>query len=115
MPGSIALRFEIDISGGHTNNFLVQNVARALVDKLVLNFEGTILQDTVGYDIYKILEDLCLSQKKQDGMILEGIQSEDLCNIRSGAGDKKTPGVDSENKLNDTFGKKYRINLDHQT
>ena len=47
-------------------------------------------------------------------MILEGIQSEDLCKIRSGAGDKKTSGVDAENKLNEIFGKKYRINLDHQ-
>ena len=111
VPGSIALRFAIDISGGHTNNFLVQNVARALVDKLVVKFGGTILQDTVGYDIYKIFEDFCLSQEKRDGMILEGIQSEDLCNIRSCAGDKKTPGVV---KLNDIFGKKYRINLDHQ-
>jgi len=47
-------------------------------------------------------------------MILEGIQSEDLCKIRSGAGDKKTSGVDAENKLNEIFGKKYRIRLDHQ-
>ena len=47
-------------------------------------------------------------------MILKGIQSEDLCKIRSGAGDKKTSGVDAENKLNEIFGKKYRINLDHQ-
>ena len=39
---------------------------------------------------------------------------EDLCKIRSGAGDKKTSGVDAENKLNAIFGAKYRINLDHQ-
>ena len=32
-------------------------------------------------------------------MILEGIQSEDLCKIRSRAGDKKTSQVDAENKL----------------
>jgi len=31
-------------------------------------------------------------------MILEGIQSEDLCKIHSGAGDKKTSGVATENK-----------------
>ena len=114
VPGSLALRFDIDLSGGHANNFLVQNVTRALVDKLVVKFGGTILQDRVGYDIYKIFEDLFLSQEKRDRMILEGIQREDLCKIRSGAGDKKTSGVDAENKLNDIFGKKYHINLDHQ-
>ena len=54
VPGSLALRFDIDLSGGHANNFLVQNVMRALIDKLVVKFDSTILQDTVGYDIYKI-------------------------------------------------------------
>ena len=47
VPGSLALRFDIDLSGGHANIVLVQNVSRALVDKLVLKFEGTTLQDTV--------------------------------------------------------------------
>ena len=28
VPGSLALRFEIDLSGGHADNFLVQNVSR---------------------------------------------------------------------------------------
>ena len=92
VPSSLALRFDIDISGGHANNFLVQNVTRALVDRLVVKFAGTILQETVGYDIYKTFEDLYLSQEKRDNMLREGIQSENLCKIRSGAGDKKTSG-----------------------
>ena len=114
VPGSLALRFDIDLSGGHANNFLVQNVTRALVDKMVVKFAGTTLEETVGYDLFKIFEDLFLSQEKRDDMILQGIQSEDLCKIRSGAGDKKTSGVAAENKLNDIFGAKYQINLDHQ-
>ena len=44
----------------------------------------------------------------------EGIQSEDLCKMRSNSGDKKTSGVDAEKKLNEVYGAKYRINLDHQ-
>ena len=112
--GSLALRFDIDLSGGHANNFLVQNVTRALVDKMVVKFAGTTLEETVGYDLFKIFEDLFLSQEKRDDMILQGIQSEDLCKIRSGVGDKKTSGVAAENKLNDIFGEKYQINLDHQ-
>ena len=58
MPGSLALRFNIDLSGGNAENVLVRNFARALVDQLVVKFAGTILQDTVGYDIYKTFEDL---------------------------------------------------------
>ena len=58
VPGSLVLRFNIELQGGHVNNYLVNNVARALVDKLTLKYAGTTLQDTVGYDIYKIYEDL---------------------------------------------------------
>jgi len=54
------------------------------------------------------------SQEERDNRILEGIQSEDLCKIRSDTGDKKTSGVGAENKLNKVYGKKYRIRLDHQ-
>ena len=114
VPGSLALRFNIDLSGGHANNFLVDNVGRALVEKLVVKYSGTILQDTVGYDIYKIFEDLFLSQEERDNMLQDGIQSVGLNKIRSNAGDKQTTGVDSENKLNGIYGSKYRIRLDHQ-
>ncbi|KAL9975660.1 hypothetical protein ACROYT_G012843 [Oculina patagonica] len=114
VPGSLALRFNIDLSGGHANNFLVDNVSRALVDKFVVKYEGTVVQDTVGYDIYKIFEDFFLSQEERDDRVPEGIQSEDLNKIRSNAGDKKTSGVEAEKKLNELYGNKYRIRLDHQ-
>ena len=93
VPGSLTLTFNIDLAGGHANNFLMQNVSRALVDKMAVKFAGTTLQDTVGYDIFKIWEDLFLAQEDQDNMLLEGIQSEDLCKIRSNAGDKKPRAV----------------------
>ena len=114
VPGSLALRFDIDLFGGHAYNFLVQNVSRALVSKMVVNFGGATLEETVDYDVYKTFQDLLLPGEKRDNMVPEGIQSEDLCKIRSGAGDAKTSGVDAEKILNDIYGKKYRINLDHQ-
>ena len=114
MPGSLALIFNIDLAGGNANNFLVQNVSRALVDKMTVKFAGTTLQDTVGYDIFKIWEDLFLAQEDRDNMLLEGIQTEKLYKIRSNAGDKETTGVATENALQAVFGTKYRIKLDHQ-
>ena len=110
----MALRFDIDLSGGHANNFLVQNVSRALVRKMFVKFGGDTIEDTVDYDVYKTFSDLFLPGEKRDNMVPEGIQSEDLSKIRSGAGDAKTSGVDAEKKLNEVYGKKYRINLDHQ-
>ena len=106
VPGSLALVFDIDLTGGHANNYLVQNVSRALVTRLTVTFGGTPVQDTNGYDIYKIFEDLFLSVYERDEMIMEGIRSTNLCKIRSGAGDKPTSGVDAENKLETVYKKK---------
>ena len=113
VSGSLALVFNINLSGGHANNYVVQNVSRALVDKLHVKFAATSVQNTDGYDIYKIFEDLFIPLHERANMLSEGIQSLDLCRIRSGAGDKKTSGVDAENKLKAVYGTKYRINLDH--
>lgn len=51
-------------------------------------------------NFYKFFEDLFLANIEREDMILEGIQSEDLCKIRSNAGDKKTSGVAEEIELN---------------
>ena len=40
VPGSLALRFDIVLYGGHVNIFRVQDVARALVSKLTVKFAG---------------------------------------------------------------------------
>ena len=114
VPGSLALRFDIDLSDGHANNYLVQNVSRALVSQQVVKFGGTPLDDIVDFDVYKIFTDLFLAEETRGNMVAEGIQSKKLSQIRSGAGDKPTTGVDDENKLEKVYGKKYRINLDHQ-
>ena len=115
VAGSLALVFNINLklTGAHANNYLVQNVSRALVNKLAVKFAAATLQDTDSYNIYKTFEDLFLSRDKRANMLREGIQSVDLNRIRSGSGDKKTSGVDEENALNAVYGTKYRINLDH--
>ena len=115
VAGSLALVFNINlkVTGAHANNYLVQNVSRALVDKYTVKFAATMIQDTDSYNIYKTFEDLFLSRDERDNRLPEGIQSVDLNRIRSGAGDKKSSGVDEENALNAVYGTKYRINLDH--
>ena len=115
VAGSLALVFNINlkVTGAHANNYLVQNVSRALVDNFTVKFADTTVQDTASYSIYKTFEDLFLSTDERANMLREGIQSVDLNKIRSGAGDKKTSGVDAENALNTVYGTKYRINLDH--
>ena len=114
VPGSLALVFDIDLTGGHANNYLVQNVSRALVSRLTVTFGGTPVQDTNGYDIYKIFDDLFLSVYERDKMLMERIQSEKLCKVRANSGDKPTSGVQTENKIESVYKMKYKINRDHQ-
>ena len=76
VPGTLALLFNIDLTGGHANNYLVQIVSRALNDRLVVKY----------------------ATDEREENILEGIQSTNLNKIRSGAGDKPTSGVDTEKK-----------------
>lgn len=66
VPGFLAQDFNVDLKCGHANNFLVQNVLRPLVDKLAVNCAGATVQEKVGYDIRKILQDLFLSVDERD-------------------------------------------------
>ena len=77
VPGSLALVFDINLKvpGAHANNYLVQNVSRALVDKLKVKLAGVMIQDTDSYDIYKIFEDLFIPLHERANMLPEGIQS----------------------------------------
>ena len=114
VPGSLALVFDINlkVTGAHANNHLVQNVSRALVDKFHVKFAATTVQETAGYDIYKLFEDLFLSKDERENMLCEGIQDTALNKLRSDAGDKDTSNA-GRNTLNAVYGTKYRINLDH--
>ena len=114
VPGTLSLLFNLDLTGGHANTSLVQNVSRALVDRFVVKYAGTTVQDTNGYDFYKIFNDLFLSTDEREEMLLEGVQSTNLNKVRSNSGDKPTSGVDTELKLEAIYKNKYKINLDHQ-
>lgn len=67
----------------------MNNVSRALVDSLSVKFAGEILQDTDGYDLFKLYEDLFLTESGRSNWLGEGIQSGDLSKTRGNAGDKK--------------------------
>ena len=80
----------------------------------MVTFGGTPVQDTNGYDIYKIFSDMFLSEWERNEMLMEGIQDDKLNKIRCNTGDKATSGVDHENKIAAVYKMKYKIHLDHQ-
>lgn len=76
-------------ASGHAHNYIVNNVARALADRLTVKFAGEIVQGIDGYDPFKLYEDFLLAENEKASMIREGIQPVDLSNFRYNADDKK--------------------------
>ena len=61
VPGSLSLIFNLAVSG-HANNYIVNNVPRALFDRLTVKFAGGIGLDTDGYNLFNLYEDLLLTE-----------------------------------------------------
>ena len=68
---------------------IVNNVSRAPVDRLIVKFAGEIAQDTDRFDLFKLCEDLFLTENERTSMFREGIQSDDLSKISCSAEDRK--------------------------
>ena len=92
----------------------VNNAARALVDRLTVKLAGEIAQDTDGYDLFKLFEDLFLTENERTSMFREDIQSDDLSKIRCYGEDMKKSGVVKKNKFVDVYQNKCRIPLNHK-
>ena len=69
MPGSLSLIFDLAVSG-HTNNYIMNVVARALFDRLIMKFAREIAQDTDDYDLFKLSEDLFLTENEKNWFFL---------------------------------------------
>ena len=113
VPGSLSLIFDLAVSVP-AKNYIVKT-ARGLVNKLTEKFAGEIAQNTDGYDLLKLHEDLLLTaENDRASKFREGIQSVDLWKIRFNAEDKEKSWVNMENKLSDGYWNKYGKQLDHE-
>ena len=70
---------------------IVNNVSRTPVDRLTVKFAGEIAQETDRYDLFKLCEDLFLTENERTSMFraCSENQSDDLSKIRCNAEDRK--------------------------
>ena len=112
VPNTVVLRFDMIVNQGTTtgNNRVINNIGRNLINKMKVSFGGEVLLDIERYDLFRTYQDLHLTKIERSARLSQGIQSEDMCKIRSNANDK---GSDTKDvALNTVYGNKYTIPLD---
>ena len=110
VPGSIYLSADVNISG-NAGNYVVNNLGRNLIRKLVIKWGPEIIQSIDYYNLFYTFKDLWETKEKRANMIFQGVQSENLRKLRSGV----TGTNDSEDKiLKLIFSNKYKIPLDFE-
>ena len=111
VPNSVRLAFDIVI-GGHVNNTLVNNIGRNLVSNFKVELGGETLLDTKRYDLFSTYHDSFLSKDDRTKRLRQGISSENMRKLRTGAGDATTSDA-GQVSLGKIYGKRYHIPINH--
>ena len=112
VPNSVRLAFDFDIVGGEANDAVVNNLGRNLVSNFKVLLGGETLQDTVRYDLFSTYHDSFLSKDERTKRIRQGISSENMRKLRTGAGDATTSDA-GQVSLGKIYGKRYHIPINH--
>ena len=63
IPDSLKLTFDFDLTSTLNTRYTVNNVAKALITKLMINYEGNEIQIIQDFDIWEMYNDQWLSRK----------------------------------------------------
>ena len=112
VPNSVRLAFDFVIVGGEANDTVVNNLGRSLVSNFKVSLGGETLQDTVRYDLFTTYHDSFLSKDARTKLIRQGISSENMRKLRTGAGDATTSDG-GQVSLGKIYGNRYHIPINH--
>ncbi len=112
VPNSIYLSADINLSGDD-KNYVVDNVGRYLIKKLVIKIGPETILSIEDYNLFMHYKELWLTKSQRKNMIFQGIQSNNLNKLRSKANDAVITNS-NENILKIIYGNKYKIPLDFE-
>ena len=112
VPNSVRLAFDFDIVGGEANDTVVNNLGRNLVSNFKVLLGGETLQDTKRYDLFTTYHDSFLPKNDRTKRLRQGISSENIRKLRTGAGDADTSDA-GQVSLGKIYGKRYHIPINH--
>jgi hypothetical protein len=113
VPGSAKLSFKFALTADNdANRTIVNNLGRAIVNKLEVKLEGQSVYTLNNSDIFHCYQDLWKTKNERDNAVLQGIQSEAGRKVRINAGDK---GADSKDvAIGTAYSNLFHIPLDFE-
>ncbi len=111
VPNSIYLSADLDLSGDN-KNYVVDNVGRYLIKKLVIKIGPETVLSIEDYNLFMHYKELWLTSSNRKNMIFQGIQSLNLNKKRSKSSEAISDHED--NMLYTIYGNKYKIPLDFE-
>ena len=112
VPNSVRLAFDLVIVDGEANDTIVNNLGRNLVSNFKVLLGGETLQDTKRYDLFTTYHDSFLPKNDRTKRLRQGISSENIRKLRTGAGDADTSDA-GQVSLGKIYGKRYHIPINH--
>ena len=119
VPGTANLSFNIKLSStADPKRMLVNNIARAIVKKLAVKFEGNEILSIDDFVIFACYRDLWKTASEKRDAIRQGIISNDRCTencikLRINARDKSASNK-KDNAIASAYGNKFIIPLDFE-
>ena len=112
VPNSVRLAFDLEIVNAEANDTVVNNLGRSLVSNFKVMLGGETLQDTMRYDLFTTYHESFLSKNTRTKRLRQGISSENMRKLRTGAGDATTSDA-GQVALGNIYGKRYHIPINH--
>ena len=119
IQGTANFSFNIELtSTADPKRTLVSNIARAIIKKLTVKFEGNEILSVDDFDIFACYRDLWKTASEKKNAIWQGIISSDGCTIncirlRINAGDKNA-GVTRDKAIAEAYENKFIIPIDFE-
>ena len=109
IPSSLKLYFNIELSSSDTGRYLVNNIAKAIIQNFKIKFAMHVVQNLEDYNIISVYMDQYLTKKERASLIEQGIDDDNVINkIRIGA---KANGDDKQKAVAAAYGNRFCIPL----
>ena len=112
VPNSVRLAFDFVIENAEANDTVVNNLGRNLISNFKVLLGGETLQDTKRYDLFATYHDSFLPRDERTKRLRQGISTENMRKLRTGAGDATTSDA-GQVALGKIYAKRYHIPINH--